>query len=65
MDTKHDDIPRQNNIALKSGIDGSEKIDLIQIVPNKHKCYFKNIQELEAEFFIRYKSSNKKIKRTI
>jgi len=63
IDTKHDDIPRQNNIALKSGRDNSEKIDLTQIVPNKHKCCFKNIQELEAEFFIRYQNetSNKKI----
>jgi len=54
VDTELDDIPKQSSIALKSKRDNAEKIDLIQIVPNKHKCYFKNIKMLETEFFMRY-----------
>jgi len=48
------EIPRQKKISLKSGRSDSEKIDLTQIVPNKHKCYFDSLEQLKNDFFKRY-----------
>ena len=48
------EIPRQKKISLKSGRSDFEKIDLTQIVPNKHKCYFDSLEQLKNDFFKRY-----------
>ena len=41
------EIPRQKKISLKSGRSDLEKIDLTQIVPNKHECYFDSLKQLK------------------
>jgi len=48
------EIPRQKKISLKSGRSDLDKIDLTQIVPNKHKCCFDNLEQLKNDFFKRY-----------
>ncbi len=48
------EIPRQKKISLKSGRSDLEKIDLTQIVPNKHECYFDSLKQLKNDFFKRY-----------
>jgi hypothetical protein len=48
------EIPRQRKISLKSGRSDLEKIDLTQIVPNKHECYFDSLKQLKNDFFKRY-----------
>ena len=53
-DNQHNDIPRQKTVSLKSGKNDLHKIDLTQIVPNKHRCYFESIEELTSCFFKRF-----------
>lgn len=53
-DNQHNDIPRQKSVSLKSGKTDLHKIDLTQIVPNKHRCYFESIEELTCCFFKRF-----------
>lgn len=53
-DNKHNDIPRQKTVSIKSGKKDLHKIDLTQIVPNKHRCYFESIEELTSCFFKRF-----------
>ena len=53
-DDQHNDIPRQKTVSLKSGKKDLNKIDLTQIVPNKHRCYFESIEELTSCFFVRF-----------
>jgi hypothetical protein len=53
-DNQHNDIPIQKTVSLKSGKKDLNKIDLTQIVPNKHRCYFESIEELTSCFFKRY-----------
>jgi hypothetical protein len=56
-DSLENELPLQKRIALKGGSNITQKVDLQEIILIKHKCYFKNIQELKSNYFKNYPES--------
>jgi len=49
-DKYSDELPRQAKLTLKSGRINLVKADLIKIIENNHRCFFRDINELLSDF---------------
>lgn len=55
-----EEIPKQKRVSLKSGNSEVNKVDLIAIKKNKHRCYFTNLEDLMKYYFVRYRKNGNK-----
>lgn len=53
-DKYSDELPRQEKVTIKSGKANLVKADLIKIMESNHRCFFRDIEELNSEFSNRF-----------
>ena len=53
-DERSAELPRQEKVTIRSGRENLEKADLTKIMESNHTCFFRDIEELNGEFFNRF-----------